>query len=144
MFCRGLWGTVVQRRKDRGILFSSPPAPPPPASHLRGNVVWSAAEGLGGDPVPDILFAHAEIGNLDVPFRVQHHVVEFQVPAAFKTDPSHKSVAKGNLPQTLFVWTLPSKEAASSAEPGRVNPDPHVNRATPDQDRDPTLLVSVS
>lgn len=55
----------------------------PPAlqvSYLRRDVVRGAAEGLGSDPVPDVLFAHAEVGDLDVPFAVQHHVVQLQVP----------------------------------------------------------------
>lgn len=54
--------------------------------HLWRNVVWSAAKGLSGDPIPDVLFAHAKISNLDVPFRVQHDVVKLQVAAAVKTE----------------------------------------------------------
>lgn len=55
----------------------------PPAlqvSYLRCDVVRGAAEGLGGDPIPDVLLAHAKVGDLDVPFAVQHHVVQLQVP----------------------------------------------------------------
>lgn len=38
----------------------------PVSSHLRGDVVWSATECLGGHPIPDVFFAHAKISNLDV------------------------------------------------------------------------------
>lgn len=75
------------------ILSHLPPAQPIcvihpypwPGSYLRCYVVWRATEGLGRNPVPDAFFAHAKISNLDVPFRIQHHIIEFQVPVIFKT-----------------------------------------------------------
>lgn len=45
-------------------------------SYLGCNVVWSATEGLGGHPVPDVLLAHAEVCDLYVPLTIQHHVVQ--------------------------------------------------------------------
>lgn len=47
--------------------------------YLGCNVVWSAAEGLGSHPVPDVLLAHPEVCNLYVPLTIQHHVVQLQV-----------------------------------------------------------------
>lgn len=48
-------------------------------AHLRSNVIGRATESLGGDSIPDTLFAHAKISNFDVALGVQHHVVKFQV-----------------------------------------------------------------
>lgn len=45
-------------------------------THLGSDVVWSAAEGLGSHPVPDVLLAHAKVGDLYVPLAIQHHVVQ--------------------------------------------------------------------
>lgn len=50
------------------------------APHLGRDVVGGAAEGLGGHAVPHVLLTHAEVGDLDVPFRVQHHVIQLEVP----------------------------------------------------------------
>lgn len=50
------------------------------AGYLGSYVVWRPTEGAGRGPGEDVLFTHAEVGDFDVPFSVQHHVVQFQVP----------------------------------------------------------------
>lgn len=50
--------------------------------YLGGDIVRGPTEGLGGDAVLHVLFAHAEVGDLDVTLAVQHHVVQLQVPAS--------------------------------------------------------------
>lgn len=49
-------------------------------SYLGGYVVWGPAESAGRGPRENVLLAHAEVSDFDVSFRVQHHVVQFQVP----------------------------------------------------------------
>ena len=56
----------------------------PVGSHLRGDVVWSAAECLGGHAIPDVLLTHAEVSDFDVSFGIQHDVVQFQVPCGVR------------------------------------------------------------
>lgn len=51
-------------------------------SHLWCNVVWRAAEGACGHAFIHILLTHAKVCYLDVAFRVQHHVVKLEIPAA--------------------------------------------------------------
>lgn len=53
-------------------------------SHLWSNVVRSATECLGCHPIPDVLLTHAKVSDFDVPLRIQHHVVKFQVAVADK------------------------------------------------------------
>lgn len=50
--------------------------------YLRGYIVGGSTEGLGGDTIKHVLFAHAKVGNLDVTLAVQHHVVQLQIPAS--------------------------------------------------------------
>lgn len=52
--------------------------------YLRSDVVRGSTEGLGGDAIQHVFFAHAEIGDLDVALAVQHHVIQLQVPAGGK------------------------------------------------------------
>lgn len=47
--------------------------------YLGSDVVGRAAERLGGLVSRDALFAHAEVGNLDVAVLVQQHIVQLQV-----------------------------------------------------------------
>lgn len=51
-------------------------------SHLRCDVVRSAAEGARGHAFIHVLLTHAEVSNFDVALWVQHHVIELQIPAA--------------------------------------------------------------
>lgn len=48
--------------------------------YLRGYVVWGPAESAGCGPGENVFFTHAEVSDFDVSFRVQHHIVQFQVP----------------------------------------------------------------
>lgn len=48
-------------------------------AHLRSDVVRCSTEGLCGDPVVHVFFAHAEVGYLYMALRVQHHVVQLQI-----------------------------------------------------------------
>lgn len=50
-------------------------------SHLWCNVVRGSAEGARVHAFVHVLLAHAEVGDLDVSLRVQHHVVQLQVSA---------------------------------------------------------------
>lgn len=49
--------------------------------YLWGDVVWGATEGACGNSFCHVLFTHAKVSNLDVPFTVQHHIVQLQIPA---------------------------------------------------------------
>lgn len=49
-------------------------------SHLWRDVVRGAAEGACGHAFIHVLLAHAEIRDLDVALRVQHYVVQLQIP----------------------------------------------------------------
>lgn len=51
-------------------------------SHLRCDVVWGAAEGACAHAFIHVLLTHAKVSNFDVALRVQHHVVELQIPVA--------------------------------------------------------------
>lgn len=62
-----LEGAGLQSKENRG-------------SYLRGDVIWSPTEGPGRDPVHHVLLAHPKVGDLDVSFRIQHDVIELQVP----------------------------------------------------------------
>lgn len=46
-------------------------------AYLWCNVVWCPTESVGGVTVLDVLFAHPEVGDFDVTFRVQHDIVQF-------------------------------------------------------------------
>lgn len=48
--------------------------------YLRGYVVRSAAEGTSGHSVCHVLFTHSEVSDLNVSLRVQHHIVQLQIP----------------------------------------------------------------
>lgn len=50
--------------------------------HLWCDVVRSAAKGACGHALIHVLLTHAKVRYLDVALRVQHHVVELQIPAA--------------------------------------------------------------
>lgn len=52
-----------------------------PLRYLRSDVVGCSTEGLGGDAIVHVLFAHAKVCNLDVTLTVQHHIVQLQVSA---------------------------------------------------------------
>lgn len=47
--------------------------------YLRGNVVWSATKGGGGNTIQDSLFTHAKVRQLAVTFSIQQNVIELQV-----------------------------------------------------------------
>ena len=49
--------------------------------YLRSEELWRAAEGACPVAVSHALFAQAEVGDLDVPLRVQQQVIQLQVPA---------------------------------------------------------------
>ena len=48
-------------------------------THLGGDVVRSATEGPSLVAVTDALLAETKVSDLDVPLRVQHHIVQLQV-----------------------------------------------------------------
>ena len=50
-------------------------------SYLGGDVVWRSAEGACVHTLVHVLLTHAKVSNLDVALRVQHHVVQLQIPA---------------------------------------------------------------
>ena len=52
-----------------------------PDTDLGRDVVGRAAEGARGLVAEDALLAHAEVGDLDVALRVQHHVVQLEISA---------------------------------------------------------------
>lgn len=54
-------------------------------SHLRSDIIGSAAERLGGLVPVDPLLAHTEVGYLDVTILVQEHVVQFQISVHYPT-----------------------------------------------------------
>lgn len=61
-----------------------PPSFLPPRlrpSHLWRDVVGGPTEGARGHAFVHVLLTHAEVSDLDVALRVQHHVVQLQVPA---------------------------------------------------------------
>ena len=47
------------------------------------HVIGCAAEGVGGSVEIDLQFAHAEIGDANVPFVVQKNVVQLQISVVF-------------------------------------------------------------
>ena len=49
-------------------------------THLGRDVVWCSAESPRRFVAFDSLFAHSKVGDFDVAFRVEHHVVQFEVP----------------------------------------------------------------
>lgn len=49
-------------------------------TNLRCDVVGSAAECFGLFVVEDALFAHAEIGNLDMALAIEQDIIQLQVP----------------------------------------------------------------
>lgn len=59
-----------------------PTSRPSAGSHLRGDVVRGPAEGACGHVFIHVLLAHPEVGNLDVAFRIEHDIVQLQVPVA--------------------------------------------------------------
>lgn len=50
------------------------------AAHLRGDVIRGSTEGPRHDPFVDVLLAHAEVCDLYVALRVEHDVVQLQIP----------------------------------------------------------------
>lgn len=50
-------------------------------SYLWGNVIGSPTEGPGRDSIHHVFLAHPKVGDLDMPFWVQHDVIQLQVPA---------------------------------------------------------------
>lgn len=48
-------------------------------TNLRRNIVWGAAKSLGGVGLPNILLAHAKVGDLDVTVLVEEDVVQLEV-----------------------------------------------------------------
>lgn len=71
-FCRGVRGPSRAAGKGFGL---------GDLQYLRGNVVRCPAEGGGSGVSKHVLLTHAEVCNFDVPVRVQHHVVQLQIPA---------------------------------------------------------------
>ena len=49
-------------------------------NYLWSDVVRGPAECLGHGPITDVLLAHPEVRDLDVPVLVQHDVVQLEVP----------------------------------------------------------------
>ena len=54
-------------------------------THLGRDVVGRAAERRRLAVAHDVLLAHAEVGDLDVTFFVEQHVVQLQIPATVPT-----------------------------------------------------------
>lgn len=52
-------------------------------THLRGNVVWRSTKSLCVNSIEHILFAHAKVCDLYMAFRVQHHIVQLQIPGNY-------------------------------------------------------------
>lgn len=63
-------------------------------THFWSYVVWSATEGPRADSFCHVLFTHAKVSNLNVSLRVQHHVVQLQIPEE----------AGGNSKHTFRCW----------------------------------------
>ena len=78
----------------------------PSGSYLRGDVIWGPAEGPGRDPIHHVLLTHPKIGNLDVALRIQHDVIQLQVPA-------RKQVASVSFPLHQAVRSAASDTEAS-------------------------------
>lgn len=70
------------------------------SAYLWCNVVRSATEGARAHSVYHVLFTHAKVGDLDVSLRVQHHIVQLQIPKE----------ARGHLKQRRG-WSFGSKTA---------------------------------
>lgn len=54
-------------------------------AHLWSDVVRCSTESLCGNSIEHVFFAHAKVGYLYMAFRVQHHVVQLQIPENKRT-----------------------------------------------------------
>lgn len=74
--------------------------------YLWGDVVWSATEGACGHSFCHVLFAHAKVSNLNVSLRVQHHIVQLQIPEEAHRHSKHLWRFDFSLRSSLRRWLL--------------------------------------
>lgn len=60
-------------------------------THLRGDVVWRAAESARGVAPEHPLPAHPEVSDLDVALAVQQHIIQLQIPRKRESERERES-----------------------------------------------------